>query len=78
MQIVNEITSGFLRLAVTLLDLTKNREPISGLKVIAEKQKTSDPPVYTYTDADGLARDSRRQKQPTIVLSEPYANVAFG
>jgi hypothetical protein len=32
----------------------KNREPISGLKVIAEKQKGSDPPVYAYTDASGF------------------------
>lgn len=32
----------------------KNREPISGLKVIAEKQKASDPAVYAYTDADGF------------------------
>src|SRR5262245_26685456 len=32
----------------------KNREPISGLRVIAERQKASEPPIYTYTDADGF------------------------
>jgi hypothetical protein len=32
----------------------KNHEPISGLKVIAERQKASDPPVYAYTDANGF------------------------
>jgi len=32
----------------------KNREPLAGLKVIAEKQKASDPPLYAYTDADGF------------------------
>jgi Carboxypeptidase regulatory-like domain len=32
----------------------KNREPISGLRVIAERRKASERPIYTYTDAEGF------------------------
>jgi hypothetical protein len=32
----------------------KNREPIAGIRVLAEKQKTGTPPVYAYTDTNGF------------------------
>ena len=32
----------------------KNREPIPGLEVIVEKQNSQEPPLFTYTDAQGF------------------------
>src|SRR5262249_55371677 len=32
----------------------RNREPLSGLRVIAEKRKASEAPIYSYTDAEGF------------------------